>query len=197
MGPVGDLADCIQPLVEFFLETLRVETIVYLGTDEALEQFRAERRMAALGSMPEPDPWERTRVCLKADANAVDMHVDRERQIGELMRLQSLPKKRMAQIAMSSGQRLLACFERTALPQKAVEEAKLIVFGEAAVPTVEQVGSQFLVSPGPLNKAGVMVLDDNRRGLRLALFDRGGRQITQHHLTDDVQSQNHSQQELH
>ena len=99
IGPVGGLGDSLRPLERFFLETLRVETIVYLEDDGALDKFRQERHTTVLGTSPEADAWERTRSCIRADARSIDAHVERERQLGELMRLQASKARGTGELA--------------------------------------------------------------------------------------------------
>ncbi len=193
LGGVAEHLEQLEGLVQFLLRTLRADRIYYLGGDEALSDFVAHSSQQLL-STSEQSVWHRSLRCLHAVPDEIDRFLNEEQQLTELTRLVSLPKDTTLRVQLSAEHEAILCFDRDDLSAAQAASCSVVAFGKDSVPLVRQQGEKFMLCPGSLEKAGVMLLADDEHGLCVALFDRNAQQIAQHYLSE-ASSQGESQGE--
>jgi hypothetical protein len=191
LGTIGTHEAELEPLIQFLLVTMGAKHVVYLGGDSAIVQYLQRTTLALAGAAGE-NIWQRSLDWLDASADALEAALLSEGQLELLERLESLPVHATRRLPLGRGQSAVLCFDRAEVTNELQSRAAVVAFGKDPLPLVKQVGSRFLLCPGSLAKAGVMVLEDDEQGLRVALFDRQCQPIAEHYLTERQRGIEHS-----
>jgi hypothetical protein len=178
LGPAhGDL-QALARGAQFLLDEARVEKVIYLSDDDAMDQVVA----AWASGLVEDDPAEGTlfeRAAVRgasASADELDSFVEREQARLRLKILVSLPRAPKRTIEILDGRVVLFVHDKAMLDEEDIAAAALLVFGRSAEPLVKRVGARTFLSPGPVTEAGGgrAVLDDTGGGIRVELHDGTG-----------------------
>ncbi|MEN9581716.1 MAG: hypothetical protein RJA70_4725 [Pseudomonadota bacterium] len=187
LGNVGEHGSQLEAIARFFLQIVRAEHVLYLGGDSALTEFVARAKASLLGTS-DSTLCQRTLRCLSASPEEIDEFLEVEDQLCRLGQLESVPAQTVRTLHLSRGQSVAVSVHRADLSEEVSGGAGVVAFGSELLPLVKQVGPRFILCPGSLTKAGLMVLDDDDDGMRISLFDRYGKQIAQHALSRDAQN---------
>lgn len=187
LGSVADHSNQLEAIARFLLQIVRAERVIYLGGDAALADFVCRAKEQLLGA-GESTLWQRSLRCLRASPEELDEFLELEDQLSRLDLLESLSPGTSRSLQLGAGIEITACVDRGDISAEVASRSRVIAFGHDTLPLVKQVGSQFILCPGSMARAGVMVIDDDHNGLRVSLFDRYGKQIAQHPLAGTPQT---------
>jgi hypothetical protein len=179
LGPAaGDLPGLARAAQQL-LDEARVERVLYVGSDDALDRVVAGWARHIVGeAAPEHSLFDRAaRRCAAASAEEIAKFVDAERARARLRVFASLPPAPKRTIELLDGRVVCLLFDKALLDEEDILGASVIVFGKSATPLLRRVGSRVFVAPGTIGVegGGVAVLDDEGGGIRIELRDATGK----------------------
>jgi hypothetical protein len=180
LGSIDGQASYVKGLGSFCLDALRAERVVYLGADDALDRVVSGWATQLVGEHPEESAiWLRTLRCVDATSEKIDLFIAAERARQALKRFESLPDADRRSLETLQYSKILLCHDREALAEEDLAHASIVAYGNCNTPQVEELDGRYFICPGSLTEAGLMVLDDDERELRLRVFDRTARLLNE------------------
>jgi len=177
LGPAGRDVVALGRAAEFLLNTARVHRAIYLGNEGALDRAVAAWAKKLVGSDPSDDgAWARAaRVAEAGSAVEIDKFVQTERARLRLKSLEALPETGRT-IEMIGGRVAILIHDKSMLDEEDLVAATLLFFGKSDAPLVHRIGPRWFVTPGPIGLAGsgMAVVDDDREGVQVTLYDATG-----------------------
>ncbi len=187
LGPAGSSGVFLREAAEFLLVEARVERVVYLGVDGALDAaVEAWARELVDGEPSLGGLVERAATrCAEADPDSIDEFVARERRLEQLRTLESLPRADAKTVEVCEGKIAVLTHDKAALDEEDLLPASYLVFGQGSEPVARQVGPRWFLSPGPLAQAagqptargqssGIALLCHEDEGASWTTYDRRG-----------------------
>lgn len=183
LGPTGPNPEALERAARFLLSSAGAERVVYLGVDGALDLV-VERWAAALvgGDPSERAIWQRARTCVAAQTGEIERFIARERDRRALRIFESFPANART-IEMLNGKLAVLIHDKAQLDEEDMLPAGFLVYGCSKEPLVKEVGRRWFISPGCLERFGVMILEDLEDGVHLGLYDGAGRELHRQRLT--------------
>lgn len=168
LGPVGDHIDTLETVATFCALTLAVDALYYLGDDNPLVLLPKD----APHPNSEADFWQRTANLAQAEPLALERFVYDERERRATAGIQLFGADLVRRITSTHGHAWVLCHSSKHLTAEDQEHGAVLAYGNSPEHLIQRAGEQILVAPGPFESAGVMLLDDDRDGLHLELFNR-------------------------
>lgn len=165
LGPCdGDVASLARA-AHTALEKLEADRVIYLGTDDALDDVVTA--WADLLGAVEPLAG-RMRDLLDADAERLDEELARERARRRLERLRAVAGPGVRSVELLHDRILLVVDDKSGLDEEDLLPATFIVFGRGE-PTVRRVGTRVFLCTGSTAKpgSGLLLLDEGEAGSSL------------------------------
>jgi hypothetical protein len=184
IGPLSDRPEVLERAVSFLCSEVGVHRAVYLGLDGALDRVVSELAARLVAD----DPGESAVVqraakrCAAAPPETIDAFLGAERQRLALMVFGALPGDDTRLVELLDGKVAVMIHDKALLDEDDIASATYLVFGKSSEPTVKQIGSRFFLSPGSLKTHGIMLLEDEQRGVELTLYDSECRVARQERL---------------
>jgi hypothetical protein len=178
LGPCqGDLP-ALAHAAQHLLDEARVERVIYLSEDDALEKIVFSWARDLVGGDPTEDAlYDRAAArCATATAAEIDDFVAHERARLRLKVFVSLPRGRSRSLEILDGRVVLFVYDKAMLDEEDISAASLFVFGKSAASVIKKVGARTFLSPGPIGSdtGGSALLDDTGGGLRLEIINGSG-----------------------
>ncbi len=185
LGPAaGDLPGLARAAQQL-LDEHRVERVLYVGSDDALDRVVAGWARQIVGVDAEHALFDRAaRRCAAATAEEIATFVEGERARARLRVFASLPPAPKRTIELLDGRVVCLLFDKALLDEEDILGASVIVFGKSSTPLLRRVGSRVFVAPGTIGAegGGIAVLDDEGGGIRIELRDAAGKIGLQEHV---------------
>jgi hypothetical protein len=179
LGPAAGDLPALARAAQQLLDEARVERVLYVGSDDALDRVVAGWARLIVGeSAPEHALFDRAaRRCAAASPEEIAKFVDGERARARLRVFASLPPAPKRTIELLDGRVVCLLFDKALLDEEDILGASVIVFGKSSTPLLRRVGSRVFVAPGTIGTegGGVAVLDDEGGGIRIELRDATGK----------------------
>lgn len=179
LGPAqGDLPALARG-AQYLLDEARVERVVYLAADDALDRVVASWAGEIVGDANTDGLLARAAArCAGAEPGAIDAFVEGERARLRLQVLTSLPSNRRS-IEILDGRVVLFVWDKSTLDEDDIAAASILCFGKSNEALIKKVGTRTFVAPGPVGgkDGGCAVLDDGDGGVRISIVTSGG-QVT-------------------
>jgi hypothetical protein len=180
LGPAqGDLPALARG-AQYLLDEARVERVVYLAADDALDRVVASWASEIVGDTQGTDGLVARAAarCAAADPATIDEFVDMERARLRLQVMSSLPSNRRS-IEILDGRVVLFVWDKSTLDEDDIAAASILCFGKSNEAMIKKVGTRTFVAPGPVGgkDGGCAVLDDGDGGVRISIVTHDG-QVT-------------------
>ncbi len=161
VGPAESSSALLEQAVGQLVSELEVDTVVYLGSDEAIRDFIAaqqrdqseesfEQRVAEVAATGSPE--EITEV------------VRSLRGARYLEKLRLLPQPPANAIEMLDDRIILLVREKSSLGEEDVVNSNVVIYGDAKELAFKRYGPRCFFSPGPLERGHLGILDDEAEG---------------------------------
>ncbi len=177
LGPSeGELA-ALACAALHLVDVAKVDRVVYLGADDALDRVVAAWARELVGSDPSDELLfvRATRACVNAAPAEVEAFVQAERARRRLRLFATVPPPPGRTIELFDGKIAVLLFDKASLEEDDIAGAALLVFGRSTEPLIHRVGPRVFLSPGPIGpSSGVLVLDDEGGGISAELVDAQG-----------------------
>jgi hypothetical protein len=180
LGPAqGDLPALARG-AQYLLDEARVERVVYLAADDALDRVVASWASEIVGDISGTEELVARAAarCAAADPASIDEFVDMERARLRLQVMSSLPGNRRS-IEILDGRVVLFVWDKSTLDEDDIAAASILCFGKSSEALIKKVGTRTFVAPGPVGgrDGGCAVLDDGDGGVRITIVTHTG-QVT-------------------
>ncbi|MEJ7729496.1 MAG: hypothetical protein WKG00_09785 [Polyangiaceae bacterium] len=180
LGPAqGDLPALARG-AHYLLDEARVERVVYLAADDALDRVVASWASEIVGDTQGSGGLlaRAAARCAAADPATIDEFVDMERARLRLQVMSSLPSDRRS-IEILDGRVVLFVWDKSTLDEDDIAAASILCFGKSNEAMIKKVGTRIFVAPGPVGgkDGGCAVLDDGDGGVRISILTHDG-QVT-------------------
>jgi hypothetical protein len=180
LGPAqGDLPALARG-AQYLLDEARVERVVYLAADDALDRVVASWASEIVGDISGTEELVARAAarCAAADPASIDEFVDMERARLRLQVMSSLPGNRRS-IEILDGRVVLFVWDKSTLDEDDIAAASILCFGKSSEALIKKVGTRTFVAPGPVGgkDGGCAVLDDGDGGVRISIVTHDG-QVT-------------------
>jgi len=173
VGPAESDSALLELAVDLLVTELEVDTILYLGADEAIRDFITahqrdktelsfERRVAQVAAIGSP-----------AEINEV---VRSLRGARYLEKLRVLPQPPANAIEMLDDRIILLFRKKSSIGEEDVINSNVVVYGDAKELSFKRYGPRCFFSPGPLDGGHVGILGDESEsgGVALSAVDLTG-----------------------
>lgn len=183
IGPCNEDLVALATAAQVLVDRARVERVLYLGKDDALDRVVEAWAAEIVGANPdEAVLFARAAVaCVKASAEEIDAFVASERARRRLRIYSTVPAPPGRTVELFDGRIAVFVYDKATLDEDDIAGASLMVFGRSDRPLVHRVGSRTFISPGPLGQPGgsVVVLDDESEpGIRIDMLDLEGNVVS-------------------
>ncbi len=166
LAPGSRSPEALRAAAEFLLDGARVERVVYLGTDGALERVVEAWARELVGGAPTlAGLRERARACVaRRDPEELSRLVASERRLLRLAALESLPAGAEATLDLCDGKVALLVVDKARVDEEDLIDATYVVFGQSSRPVVHRAGTRWFLSPGPHGEGGLAMLAVDQDG---------------------------------
>ncbi len=178
LGPSeGDTAG-LGRAAEFLLEAGKVNRVIYLGADGALDTAVATWARKLVGDDPSNDAsWKRAAdIAATGSPEEIDKFVLVERARMHLKLLEALPPGGRT-IEMVGDRVAVLIHDKAHLDEEDILAANLLIYGKSDAPMVKKIGSRWFVSPGHIGAGGggLAILDDAESDIIVTVHDLTGK----------------------
>lgn len=172
LGPCGGHERELEVAARALRDRLGAERVVYLGADQALDLIVERWAVDLVGGQGTDATLmaRATSVCLNADAKAIDLFVQHEKEREELRMFESLPGSTTRSVELIASKVAVLLYDKAYLEEEDILPASALVFGKNREPLIKQIGRRWFLSPGSFPGHGVMLLDDESGELRASIF---------------------------
>jgi hypothetical protein len=180
IGPCQDDILALAKAAQVLLDRAKVERVLYLGKDDALDRVVASWAHEIVGENPsEAATFARAaRACVNASADEIETFVASERARRRLRVLTTVPAPPGRTIELFDGRIAVLVYDKATLDEDDIAGASILIFGRSDKALVHRVGSRTFVTPGRLAlspAAGIAVLDDDvGGGIQIDFLDIDG-----------------------
>jgi hypothetical protein len=177
LGPVGDHTDTLEAIASFCTTVLDVDALYYLGDDNPFVLL-PKPGPSPLGEL---DFWGRAAQLAAAGPTELESFVQTERMRSAVDCVKRFGPELVRRFSSAQGHRWVLCHSSKCLTRDDQDFAHLLAYGNSPEWFVQRSGEQILVAPGPLETAGVMLIDDTG-GLHVDVFDKKCTQLVNRRL---------------
>jgi hypothetical protein len=178
LGPAGDDLATLARSAEFLLNTAKVNRVIYLGADEALEETVALWAESLVGADASDEGlWNRAfRVAAEGTPDQIDGFLRGERARLRLKSLEGLPTSELRSVEMFGDRVAVLIHDKALLDEEDIFSATFLVYGKSDGPLVKKIGPRWFLTPGPIGSSGggALVLDDANDEVVATLYDGEG-----------------------
>jgi hypothetical protein len=179
LGPAEGNVDGLGRAAELLVDVLKVERVVYLGNDAALDQVVAAWAHRLVEGDPTDDAaWAlAARLALAGSPAEIDQFVRKERARQRLRVLESLGTNTEARTVEMIGDRVaVLLYDKGALDEEDIFAAALLVYGKSPEPLVKKVGNRWFLTPGAIGSpgGGLAILDDGAEEIVASIYALDG-----------------------
>jgi hypothetical protein len=183
LGPANGDFTALARGAQHLVDTARVEKVLYLGNDDALDRVVENWGRELVGENPDEVAvfGRAASRCARATPEVIDAFVESERARLRLKVFVSLPRAPQRTIEILDGRLVVLVHDKASLDEDDIAAAALIVFGRSSQPLIKKVGPRTFLSPGLLGceTGGRAVLDDAGGGIRFEILAADGRATSQ------------------
>ncbi len=182
IGQAGKQHAELRKALELLLADPKVEQVIYLGVDGAVENVVADWSKQSLA---EDDFLARTAaLCPSGSAEQIESLLAEDRAAQRLSAVRKLPDAPARAIEMLDKWIVLAVHDKAILDEDDVANAHVIVYGKALEPDFKRFGPRSFLTPGPLSKGKVGRLTLQPDGsLEIVLLDLQGNTVLREELS--------------
>lgn len=179
LGPAEDDLDGLARAAEFLVNGAKVEKVIYLGNDFALEDIVEAWAESLVGGDPsDRGIWDRAFDVARSGTPAeIDVFLKAERGRLRLRALQSLPRDTLRTVEMFGDRVAVLCHDKGLLDEEDIFSATLLVFGKSDAPLAKKIGTRWFLTPGRIGSpgGGSLVLDDDGEEMTATIYDAAGK----------------------
>jgi len=183
IGPATSGA-LLAEAIEFLLGEAEVESVVYLGLDDAIEEVaRAWAADACGGVWTEPDFIEKV-ATLAPGASVAQLDellsIDAARtQLGRIRRVVKPPARA---IELLGDRFVTLVWDKAVLAEEDIANSFIIAYGKSDQLFLKRFGPRVFFSPGPLDKNRLAILEDDDEEFVISIFSASGVPLSQESL---------------
>ncbi len=161
VGPAESSSALLEQAVGQLVSELEVDTVVYLGSDEAIRDFIAAQQR----DQSEESFEQRVAEVAATGSPAEITEVVRSlRGARYLEKLRLLPQPPANAIEMLDDRIILLVREKSSLGEEDVVNSNVVIYGDAKELAFKRYGPRCFFSPGPLERGHLGILDDEAEG---------------------------------
>jgi len=187
LGPAGGDLAALGRAAELLVGAAKVDRVIYLGPDDALERAVEAWTKRIVGDDPtESAMWARAaEVAVSGSPAEIDGFVERERKRLALRVFESLPGGKARTIEIVGDRVAVLVYEKALLDEEDIFAANLILYGKSDQPVIRRIGARWFVTPGKLGSpgGGACVLDDAGDDVVVTMYDGVGKACHHEALT--------------
>lgn len=165
----------------------KVDRVIYLGPDDALERAIGAWAKRLVGDDPaESAVWRRaSELAIAGSPAEIDAFVKTDRARLALHVFESLPGGTARTIEIVGDRVAVLVHEKALLDEEDIFAANLILYGKSDQPVVRRIGARWFISPGKLGApgGGACVLDDSGDDVVVTIYDGSGKACHSEALT--------------
>jgi len=189
LGPAGDDIGELGRAARYLVDEARVEKVIYLGDDGALDTLVYHWARAVVGDSPSDDAlYVRAAArCVRASPAEIDAFIAREQARQRLRIFTSVQSPQSRALEFVDSRVVLFVVDKAILDEDDIATASIVVFGKASAPLIRKAGARLFVAPGPLGAgSGRAILDDGAGGIRIQIVDGRGGVVAEEHVGSNV-----------
>ncbi|MEC7525601.1 MAG: hypothetical protein VYE22_37310 [Myxococcota bacterium] len=174
LGPSDGDAATLREAIEFLLDDMEVDQAVYLGLDEDTVDAVVRDWVGADPSDEAflADALEQAR---SGTPDTIEALLERRELVEQLAKVRKLPTPPTRAVEMLADRILLFVNDKSVLDEEDIANANLIAYGKSAASELRRFGPRYFLTPGPLSKEQVAVVELEADGqVSLALFEISG-----------------------
>ena len=174
VGPADSNAALLEQAVDQLVTELEVDTVVYLGADEAIRDFITAQQCDA----SELGFEQRVAQVAAAGSPAEITKVVRSLRGGSYVeKLRLVPQPPANAIEMLDDRIILLVQEKSSLGEEDVVNSNVVIYGDAKELAFKRYGARCFFSPGPLAGGHLGILDEASEsgGITLQAIDLAGK----------------------
>ena len=173
IGPANTDAVALEQAAKLLVCDLEVDTVIYLGQDDALRDFVAAHESEDDGQTIEHRVAE---VAATGSANDIEEVLRKLRGARYLAKLRVAPPAPRRAMEMLDDRIVLIVRNKSTIGEEDVINANVVVYGDATTLMFKRFGPRCFFSPGPLDVGHVGLLDDRSEtgGVVLKAIDLTG-----------------------
>lgn len=188
IGPMKSDLVALARAAQVLVDQGRVERVIYLGKDDALDSVVASWARDIVGANPsEAATFERAAIaCVNATSEEIEAFVSAERVRRKLRVFTTVPAPAGKTVELLDGRIAVFVYDKATLDEDDIGGASILVFGRSEKALVHRVGSRTFIAPGALlppdgdtpERGGMAVFDDDvGGGVRVELLDPDGKLV--------------------
>ena len=161
VGPAESNSALLEQAVGQLVTELEVDTVVYLGSDEAIRDFITAQQRDQSDESFEQRVAEVAATGFPAEITEV---VRSLRGASYIEKLRLLPQSPANAIEMLDDRIILLVREKSSIGEEDVVNSNVVVYGDAKELAFKRFGPRCFFSPGPLDGGRLGILDDEAEG---------------------------------
>jgi hypothetical protein len=175
IGPAGTDTAALESAARLLIVGFEVDQVVYLGEDEALEEFMSEHR-ATRDADGAPFEQRVARVAATGSPTDIEGVLRGLRSARYMEKVRVAPPPPTRAMEMLDDRIVLIVRNKATIGEEDVINSNLVVYGDAGELMFKRFGPRCFFSPGPLQDGHVGVLDDQSEsgGVELKAVDVNG-----------------------
>lgn len=178
LGPAEGDVDGLGRAAEFLVNGAKVDRVIYLGADGALDEAVARLAKRLVGDDPTDDAaWKRAaEVAVGGSPSAIDAFIRGERARLRLRTLESLPAGAYRTMEMIGDRVAVLVYDKGLLDEEDIFAANILIYGKSTEPLVKKIGARWFVTPGQIGcpRGSAAVLDDEGEEIVATMHDVDG-----------------------
>lgn len=186
IGPAAGDAPLLREAAEFLVSDAGVDQVIYLGDDAATLVHMLETWSNEIwGAEKDGNAFlERAvRMALDGSADDIDGLLEDEARARRLDVVRLLPDPPTRAVEMLADRICVLVHDKSVLDEEDIVNAQVIVYGRAQAAELNRFGNRYFLTPGPLAKRQVAVLELTESSQLVAsLFELSGAPIWQETL---------------
>jgi len=173
IGPAETDADALEQAAKLLICDFEVDTLVYLGEDDALREFVAAHESEDSGHTIEQRVAE---VAATGSANEIEDVLRKLRGARYLGKLRVAPPSPRRAMEMLDDRIAIIVRNKSTIGEEDVINSNIVIYGDAQELMFKRFGPRCFFSPGPLDAGHVGLLDDRSEagGVVLKAIDLSG-----------------------
>ncbi len=175
IGPAGTDTDALESAARLLIVGFEVDQVVYLGEDEALEEFMTAHR-AERDADGNPLEQRVARVAATGSPTDIENVLRGLRSARYMEKVRVAPPPPTRAMEMLDDRIVLIVRNKSTIGDEDVINSNLVVYGDSGELMFKRFGPRCFFSPGPLRDGHVGVLDDQSEsgGVELKAVDVNG-----------------------
>lgn len=171
IGPAGDDGQLLEQATELLIGPMEADAILYLGIDDAIDEFVERRRVRAT----HPVYTQMVDTAISGSESDIRSVQRAFRQARDLATIRIVPRPPHRAIEMVDDRIVVVVYDKALLGEDDILSANLVLYGKSGSALFKRFGPRSFFTPGPLADGQLGLLEeDPESGVILRGLDLGG-----------------------